>query len=327
MITKDKIKDTFKNILSVQTSTSKELFYLFNFLRYTIPQGLYKKRLNKLLNVSNTEERNYLIDRVNYYNKLQEKVALRNATAIKDFKFRHEFSTYYFDTYELTRYFPLDLKFRYEFGDIVDIPEQPAFLKSRPIHGNNENSVLLKLNKVRHYGYVNDGLKYEDKKDLLVWRGNVTDNKTKRVRFFEAHFNNPLCDIGVTWRKYRIKVWLKEKMTLRQQLEYKFILSLEGHDVATNLKWVMSSNSVAVMPEPEFETWFMEGRLIPNYHYICIKKDYSDLNEKINYYLNNKEEALKIIKNANEYVNQFKNKKREKIISLMVLKKYFDFTI
>jgi hypothetical protein len=78
------------------------------------------------------------------------------------------------------------------------------------------------------------------------------------------------------------------------------------------------------MIKPKFETWFMEGTLIPNYHYVLLKDDYSDIQEKMDYYDKNPTEALKIIKNANNYVEQFKDKNREKIISLLVLKKYFD---
>jgi hypothetical protein len=77
------------------------------------------------------------------------------------------------------------------------------------------------------------------------------------------------------------------------------------------------------MPRPKFETWFMEGNLIPNHHYILINDDYSDLEERLNYYLHRPDEALEIVKNANEYVNQFRNKKREDLISLLVLDKYF----
>ena len=53
--------------------------------------------------------------------------------------------------------------------------------------------------------------------------------------------------------------FLRPKLSILEQLEYKFVLCLEGNDVATNLKWVMSSNSLAVMPKPRYETWFMEG--------------------------------------------------------------------
>ena len=100
-------------------------------------------------------------------------------------------------------------------------------------------------------------------------------------------------------------------------------MSIEGNDVASNLKWVMSSNSIAVMPRPLFETWFMEGRLIPNYHYIEVKPDFSDLLERMDYYSAHPEEAEAIIKHAHEYVDQFRNSRRERLISLLVLKKYF----
>ena len=85
----------------------------------------------------------------------------------------------------------------------------------------------------------------------------------------------------------------------------------------------MSSNSIAVMPRPLFETWFMEGRLIPNYHYIEVKPDFSDLLERMDYYSAHPEEAEAIIKHAHEYVDQFRNSRRERLISLLVLKKYF----
>lgn len=88
----------------------------------------------------------------------------------------------------------------------------------------------------------------------------------------------------------------------------------------------MSSNSLAVMPKPTYETWFMEGTLIPNYHYVCIKDDYSDLEERLTYYINHPDEAQAIIDHAHEYVAQFRNKKREDLLSLLVLKKYFERT-
>lgn len=141
----------------------------------------------------------------------------------------------------------------------------------------------------------------------------------------EMYFQHPLCDLGDIG-KYNDglpSIWKKPKMTIKEHLQYKFIMALEGNDVSSNLKWIMSSNSIAVMPEPEFETWFMEGTLIPDYHYIRIKADYSDLEERINYYITHPEEAQEIINHAHEYIEQFKNKKREKLISLLVLQKYF----
>lgn len=103
-------------------------------------------------------------------------------------------------------------------------------------------------------------------------------------------------------------------------------MSLEGNDVASNLKWVMSSNSIAVTPRLRRESWFMEGTLVPNYHYIEVRDDFSDLEQRLCYYIEHPIEAEAIIHHAHEYVDQFKDQKREKLISLLVLDKYFRLT-
>ena len=202
------------------------------------------------------------------------------------------------------------------------MPDTPSIVKSRPIHNQSANAILLNLNKVRHFIFVKDKIPFEKKMDKVIFRGKVNEGKTKRIAFFNKYFGNPLYDLGDTSRNGN-PAWRTSKKTIAEHLRYKFILALEGNDVASNLKWVMSSNSVAVMPRPEFETWFMEGRLIPNYHYIEIKPDFSDLEERIAYYTAHPDEAIEISRHANEYVSQFFDKKREKLISLLVLQKYF----
>jgi len=120
--------------------------------------------------------------------------------------------------------------------------------------------------------------------------------------------------------------WQAGKLTIGEHLDYKFIMSLEGNDVASNLKWVMSSNSIAVTPRLTCETWFMEGTLRPNYHYIEVKEDFSDLEERLQYYIDHPEEAEAIIQHAHEFVDQFRDKERERLIALLVMKKYFEIT-
>ena len=87
----------------------------------------------------------------------------------------------------------------------------------------------------------------------------------------------------------------------------------------------MSSNSVCVMPKPKCESWFMEDKLIKNYHYILVKDDFSDLHDKLNYYINNVNECLDIIENAHNYCNQFKDKKQEEYLNYLVFKKYLKY--
>ena len=80
------------------------------------------------------------------------------------------------------------------------------------------------------------------------------------------------------------------------------------------------------MPKPKYETWFMEGRLIKDFHYIEVESDFSDAEDKIYYYLKNSEKSIKIIENANNFIEQFKDPKKEKLISLMVLSKFFKYS-
>jgi hypothetical protein len=173
--------------------------------------------------------------------------------------------------------------------------------------------------------FVKDKKGFPDKKDKLIGRAIVT--RPHRIKFWEMYFNHPLCNLGqINKNNTNHPEWIVEPMTIDEQLEYKFILCIEGNDVATNLKWVMSSNSLAVMPRPQYETWFMEGRLIPNYHYVEIKTDYSDLEDRLTYYTHHIDEALQIIENAHQYMAQFRDKKREDLISLLTLRKYFTQT-
>jgi hypothetical protein len=207
---------------------------------------------------------------------------------------------------------------------VTYVPEKPAIVKSRPVNGNNENSVLLNLDKVRHFTFTNDKKDFAKKKNMLVSRNYVT--QPHRIRFLEMYLNHPLCNVGKINNNGEHKDFLKEILTIDEQLDYKFILCLEGNDVASNLKWVMSSQSLAVMPLPRYETWFMEATLIPDYHYVLLRDDYSDLSERIEYYIDHKDKSLEIIRNAHEYISQFKTKRREDLISLLVLEKYFYMT-
>lgn len=80
------------------------------------------------------------------------------------------------------------------------------------------------------------------------------------------------------------------------------------------------------MPRPRIESWFMEGKLIPDYHYIEIKPDYSDLIEKLEFYIANPEKAEAIIRHAHEYVDRFRDPDCELLIARLTAGRYFRLT-
>ncbi|EKT3956857.1 glycosyl transferase family 90 [Flavobacterium psychrophilum] len=302
-------------------------YYLKNIALGFLPKIIFRIRLKPILKEFEKRiDKQYILDRVNYYNKLTVITSLHeNAKKLKENTIQKEGSVYYYDTQEIIRYFKPNLKWFYCYGDITHIPENPSILKSRPISNNNQNSILLKLDKVRHFIFLKDRKTYQDKVNKVIFRGKII-GKQQRVDFMQKFFGNDLFDIGDVSKHLINLQWKTPKKTLWEHLNYKFIMAIEGNDVASNLKWVMSSNSIAVMPKPTCETWFMEAKLIPNFHYIEVNPDFSDLEVKIQYYLKHPEKALEIIKNANEYCAQFFDYKREKIISLLVMVKYFEKT-
>lgn len=307
----------------------KLIYYAKNYLRMLVPGWWYRVRCGRTLDsLYKRPDKEYILRRVSYYNKLDtydKRKFEASAQELSEHKIPRKQKVYFFDTHEYTRWFPSHLRWGYEPGDIIHVPAIPSIVKSRPLVADNANSVLLKLDKVRHFLFVNDPIPFTEKADRAIFRGKVLD-KPIRIRLMEKYFGHPMCDLGDVGRHPRVAAWKVNKLTIHEHLRYKFILAIEGNDVASNLKWVMSSNSIAVMPRPTCETWFMEGTLIPNYHYIEIKEDLSDLEERLRYYIAHPDEARAIIQHAHEYVSQFKDPAREHLISLLVLRKYFEKT-
>lgn len=309
---------------------SKLKYYTLEYLHYYLPPQPFRNERERLLaSIEERADRDYIHQRADYYNKLAQKATLpKEAIKIKDLKLSayHGSKVYLLDSHHYLKYFPANSRFILRDGDITYVPDAPALVKSRPIAGDNSNSILLNMDKVRHFTFVNDPKGFGEKRDIILFRGAI-HGKPHRKRFVEAYADHPMCDCGDTSPRHQAEEeYLKPKMTIGEHLDYKYIMSLEGNDVASNLKWVMSSNSIAVMPRPKYETWFMEGTLKPDYHYIEIRPDYSDLVDKCQHYIDHPDEAEAIIANAHEHVRQFLDHKREKLISLLVLDKLFKLT-
>lgn len=306
-----------------QKRKDKLRFYARNAVRhFLVPDAFYRVQLQKKLNLIERYDPEMVQARVNHYNKINEPFELTTeAVTLADLS-PSKRSAYYYDIRSIMRYFPTSARFDYEFGDVRVIKDEPSLVKSRPIATNNQNNVLMRLNQVRHFIQVKDEIPYRDKNDLLIWRG-AGWQQTRRD-FLKEFWDHPFCDVGQVNPPCEIvpREHVKPKLTIPEQLQYKFILSLEGTDVATNLKWISQSNSLCFMRKPRMESWFMEEKLIGGEHYVEFRDDYSDLSEKIDYYRSHPEEAEAIIKNFQAYYKQFTDPVLEELVSLNVVAKY-----
>lgn len=329
---KDSITYTLKS-----GKPNKALNFLWGFMKQLIPNAFFsQRRSNRLDKIQKRIDYHYIEQRVNYYMKINESFTVPSTDQytksrswiqytgeIGKYKRSMFHTAYFLDQYEVTKWFPQHLRWSFCPGDVYFTPDTPTIVKSRLLTADNHCSVILKLDKLRHFMFVHDTKAFEDKKDMAIFRGKIRQSRV-RTKFLELCFGHPMFDCGVVGKNEGCPdQWMMPKKTIQEHLDYKFIMALEGNDVASNLKWVMSSNSIAVMTRPTCETWFMEGTLIPDYHYIEVKEDFSDLPEKLQYYIDHPQKAKEILNHAHEYVKQFQDKEREELISLLVLDKYF----
>lgn len=303
---------------TISRTAAKLFYYARNVARDLAPPAVFRGRLATLLERARLSG-NTVRERLNYYNKLERPFAPSPA-AIAAGKVPFSASMYYYDLKEFTRYFDPGLRIDIEFGDVVRVPQVPTVVKDRPILDDNENGVLMKLNKFRHFYMPPDSQPFAAKRPMAVWRGHF--NNPIRTRFMEAVGDLPICDAGSP-KAGAPEQYRKPFLSIEEQRGYRYIVSLEGNDVATNLKWIMSSNSLCLMPPPTYETWFAEARIEPNVHYVPLAPDFSDFADKVAYFEKHPAEAQRITAAANAYCRQFGNERDEQAISLLVLYKYF----
>ncbi len=297
----------------------KLLSYL-SFFRWLISENIRKK-------IAFLIPRDYIAryplrnaeDRISYYCKLRNIFTVQDGITLKQVP-RFKRGGYNFDFHRIMAPFP-GLRFKYLIGDIQYIPESPAFLRCRQIGDHNENCILLPLNTRRLFKVYKDSLPYEQKRNMSVWRGAVF--KQHRIDFLKATQHLSFCDVGATaWKQEAVAKFHRPWLTPQQQLMYKIIFVIEGNDIASNIQWAMSSNSLCFMRKPRYESWFSEGKLIAGTHYVQIADDFSDISEKFNFYSTNIKESQEIIRNAQEYAQAFRDLRREYAIARAVVRKY-----
>ena len=180
----------------------KLFWFLRSFGRYATPKRLLQSRLERVLEAAESRaDWEYICRRADYYNKLDPAVAassLEGLHPLGDHKFRKGVRTaYFFDTYEFTRWFSDSLLWNTIPGDVTTVPEVPSIVKSRPIGDDNANSVLLNLDKVRHFIFLRDDIPFREKADRAIFRLAIT-RRPHRERFMRMYFGSDCCDAGIS---------------------------------------------------------------------------------------------------------------------------------
>ncbi len=180
--------------------------------------------------------------------------------------------------------------------------------------------IVWKLASRRHFGNLEkvhrEDTAWEHKKDMAIWRGQLTGSRDggfdkdlpaetnclrlKRCRLVYKHSKSHLIHARLTSTRKRLPdvlngvPLLAPATTIRRLLEYKGIIMLEGNDVASGLKWALLSQSVVLMPRPKHTSWAMEELLEPWIHYVPLNEDATDVEEKMQWVVDNDDMARRI---------------------------------
>ena len=197
------------------------------------------------------------------------------------------------------------------FGDVTpETTNLPFFIKSRKIN-RTRNGILWPLNTKRHFGNLKavslNDIPWEKKLSRIVWRGADT-GRGLRAKAVEGMYDkiNEGVDIALTIvLEYGRTGLTRPMLSMKELLHHKYLLSLEGNDVASGLKWMLLSNSVVFMPTPTFESWALESLLIPYIHYVPVAADLSNLIEQLAWAMENDAVCQNISRTATQFMKKF----------------------
>jgi|694.fasta_scaffold00860_38 hypothetical protein len=295
-------------------------YYLANLRRLATPRALLEQSRAELEREIDRLGREALERRLDLICRFPERFALPADAAAPGLGLLGAQRNYAFDLLEHTRALPRSLRYRWRFGDETSDPGAPTLVKARRIGEPSGHSVVFPLNKVRHYFRVPDRRSFRDKRDSAIWRGKAL--RPWRQQFLRSNFDKRGVDVGCIDERPENAPYRKPYASFDEQLSHKFVLSIEGNDVATNLKWIMASQSLCLMVPPSVESWFLESELIPGVHYVALRPDYADLEEQIDRYARDVPAAERILAAAQARVRPFFEARRERVLARAVLWRY-----
>lgn len=188
---------------------------------------------------------------------------------------------------------------------------------------NRENQILIPdvdfigthgYDEMRSY-FGSNPIPWEQKKEILFWRGSSTGispsgswRDLQRIKLCEIASNSKnqdLFDVGLSnivqlnkSAENEIKAlgYLKDYKSIKLINTFKYLIDVDGNSNAWSslfLKLLSGSVVLKVESEGEFRQWYYD-RLVAWEHFVPVKKDLSDLEEKLYWLRDNDQKAKEI---------------------------------
>ena len=145
-----------------------------------------------------------------------------------------------------------------------------------------------------------------NKLNKCIYRG--SKSLGSRFNFFNYK------DKQINQRMYFISLYNNNKInnmnysdtftSIPEQLKYKYILDIDGHtNTWDGTVWKLYSGSVLLKVKGVWKQWYYDN-MKEWVHYVPINNDFSDINEKIEWCINNDEKCKIISENARKFVKE-----------------------
>ena len=194
----------------------------------------------------------------------------------------------------------------------------------------NDNTICIPdFHYIKSNGYEdtiklidNNFVNWNDKKDMCVWRGghssdlyyNFIDYESREGVKNILHLKDINIYISNGPRNFFIDLYNKSKFTnvdykpdhlsIENQIKYKYILDIDGWVCTWSATiWKLYSGSVLLKQKSVWKQWYYD-ELIEYVHYVPVANDFSDLNEQIQWCMNNDNKCKEIANNARQFVKE-----------------------
>ncbi|MEM7694727.1 MAG: glycosyl transferase family 90 [Pseudomonadota bacterium] len=218
-------------------------------------------------------------------------------------------------------------------GDNHHTIAYPSVCKSRPAFEAGL-SALMQLHFIRHFKPVYMARKHDiafaDKEPTLMWRGATTGefrikpgsplgsrsyvpalmDRIKHRGDMDIAFSK-IVQLPPDRAEHMREHYFAPRIDIREQVKFRYLLSLEGNDTASGLKWMLATNSCIIMPHITIMTWACENMLRPYVHYVPVRYDLADLEEVFDWCLQNEGKCEEIAQNGKAFIEMFENPKVE----------------
>jgi len=190
------------------------------------------------------------------------------------------------------------------------------------------------LENVTYKPLLNFNMDFNLKKDMAIWRGSSTGNdmlyrdtnlwkysrlelpmiSKKYPELLDAGFTNFVQYMVDRSERFRLLNLSKaSKLDPVEQSKYKYIVVADGNVATYGLFWALFSGSVILKQESDFIMYIEDEKdchheiIKEGVHYVSVKKDFSDLIEKIKWLQENQDIASSIARNSREYALKYFN--------------------